>query len=64
MVFCARFSDSVVVCLVFLVEVTYSILILIPALGLFVNLFNYIVVGKQPLTNCTYRRYRFGMSSK
>ena len=28
----------------YLVEVTYSILILTPALGLFVNLFSYIVV--------------------
>ena len=48
----------------YLVEVTNSILILTPALGLFVDLFSYIVVWKQPLTNCTYRRYRFGMSSK
>ena len=48
----------------YLVEVTNSILILTTALGLFVNLFSYFVVWKQPLTNCTYRRYRFGMSSK
>lgn len=50
MVFCARFSDrremsgvsqARTLCLE---EVTYSILILTPALGLFVNLFSYIVV--------------------